>query len=94
MYDHIPLGTSNCSGLISYVHIFSAAYTPLYRTPQSAYISLLYMCSAPLASTPVWAREFNSPEELITEFCRECRIVRKGTLCGFQSVFLHIYFRW
>lgn len=33
---------------------------------------------APLASTPVWAREFNSPEELITEFCRECRIVRKG----------------
>ncbi|XP_039141735.1 LOW QUALITY PROTEIN: uncharacterized protein LOC120278990 [Dioscorea cayenensis subsp. rotundata] len=33
---------------------------------------------APLASTPVWAREFNSSEELITEFCRECRIVRKG----------------
>lgn len=33
---------------------------------------------APLASSPVWAREFNSSEELITEFCRECRIVRKG----------------
>ncbi|KAH0467805.1 hypothetical protein IEQ34_002838 [Dendrobium chrysotoxum] len=33
---------------------------------------------APLAGTPVWAREFNSSEELITEFCRECRIVRKG----------------
>lgn len=33
---------------------------------------------APLASSPVWARDFNSPEELITEFCRECRIVRKG----------------
>ncbi|XP_061980027.1 uncharacterized protein LOC133700499 isoform X1 [Populus nigra] len=33
---------------------------------------------APLASTPVWAREFSSSEELITEFCRECRIVRKG----------------
>lgn len=33
---------------------------------------------APLASTPVWARDFNSSEELITEFCRECRIVRKG----------------
>ncbi|XP_042394667.1 P-loop NTPase domain-containing protein LPA1 homolog 1-like isoform X2 [Zingiber officinale] len=33
---------------------------------------------APLTSTPVWARDFNSPEELITEFCRECRIVRKG----------------
>ncbi|KAJ0962002.1 hypothetical protein J5N97_029830 [Dioscorea zingiberensis] len=33
---------------------------------------------APLVSTPVWAREFNSSEELITEFCRECRIVRKG----------------
>ncbi|KDP24670.1 hypothetical protein JCGZ_26448 [Jatropha curcas] len=33
---------------------------------------------APLASTPVWARDFKSSEELITEFCRECRIVRKG----------------
>ncbi|KAG6782623.1 hypothetical protein POTOM_012033 [Populus tomentosa] len=33
---------------------------------------------APLTSTPVWAREFSSSEELITEFCRECRIVRKG----------------
>ncbi|KAL8151307.1 hypothetical protein V2J09_021115 [Rumex salicifolius] len=37
---------------------------------------------APLASTPVWEREFNSSEELITEFCRECRIVRKGGLAG------------
>ncbi|KAK6936296.1 hypothetical protein RJ641_033326 [Dillenia turbinata] len=33
---------------------------------------------APLASTPVWARDFGSSEELVTEFCRECRIVRKG----------------
>lgn len=33
---------------------------------------------APLASSPVWARHFSSPDELITEFCRECRIVRKG----------------
>ncbi|KAL8049888.1 hypothetical protein ABFX02_06G048300 [Erythranthe guttata] len=33
---------------------------------------------APLASSPVWARDFNSSEELIKEFCRECRIVRKG----------------
>ncbi|GAB4825915.1 hypothetical protein Ancab_008782 [Ancistrocladus abbreviatus] len=33
---------------------------------------------APLAPTPVWEREFSSSEELITEFCRECRIVRKG----------------
>ncbi|KAG0464283.1 hypothetical protein HPP92_020352 [Vanilla planifolia] len=33
---------------------------------------------APLAGIPVWAREFNSSEELVTEFCRECRIVRKG----------------
>ncbi|RYR48933.1 hypothetical protein Ahy_A07g035048 [Arachis hypogaea] len=33
---------------------------------------------APLASTPVWTRDFNSSEELITEFCRECRVVRKG----------------
>ncbi|KAI5670226.1 hypothetical protein M9H77_10590 [Catharanthus roseus] len=33
---------------------------------------------APLASSHVWARDFSSSEELITEFCRECRIVRKG----------------
>ncbi|XP_078439835.1 P-loop containing nucleoside triphosphate hydrolases superfamily protein isoform X2 [Wolffia australiana] len=33
---------------------------------------------APLTSVPVWAREFSSPEELITEFCRECRVVWKG----------------
>ncbi|KAK8489773.1 hypothetical protein V6N13_096415 [Hibiscus sabdariffa] len=33
---------------------------------------------APLASNPVWTRNFSSSEELITEFCRECRIVRKG----------------
>ncbi|XP_050387495.1 uncharacterized protein LOC126803801 [Argentina anserina] len=33
---------------------------------------------APLASTPIWARDFSSSEELITEFCRECRVVRKG----------------
>lgn len=39
--------------------------------------------SAPLVSTPVWARDFNSSEEFITEFCRECRIVRKGTLVYF-----------
>ncbi|XP_020259311.1 uncharacterized protein LOC109835716 isoform X1 [Asparagus officinalis] len=51
----------------------------LLRT--STEISWLLSCSrnrAPLASTPVWARDFNSSEELITEFCRECRIVRKG----------------
>ncbi|KVI07584.1 hypothetical protein Ccrd_014052, partial [Cynara cardunculus var. scolymus] len=34
--------------------------------------------NAPLASTPFLARDFSSSEELITEFCRECRIVRKG----------------
>ncbi|KAJ4953751.1 hypothetical protein NE237_030583 [Protea cynaroides] len=33
---------------------------------------------APLTSTPVWVRDFSSSEELITEFCRECRIVREG----------------
>ncbi|KAK7258222.1 hypothetical protein RIF29_32768 [Crotalaria pallida] len=33
---------------------------------------------APLVSTPIWARDFGSSEELITEFCRECRVVRKG----------------
>ncbi|EFJ08594.1 hypothetical protein SELMODRAFT_448010 [Selaginella moellendorffii] len=33
---------------------------------------------APLTSTPIWERQFETKEELITEFCRECRIVRKG----------------
>ncbi|XP_010264321.1 PREDICTED: uncharacterized protein LOC104602358 isoform X2 [Nelumbo nucifera] len=33
---------------------------------------------APLASVPVWAQDFSSSKELITEFCRECRVVRKG----------------
>ncbi|KAL2643848.1 hypothetical protein R1flu_011435 [Riccia fluitans] len=33
---------------------------------------------APLVSTPIWAREFSSTDGLLTEFCRECRIVRKG----------------
>ncbi|KAA3460427.1 P-loop containing nucleoside triphosphate hydrolases superfamily protein isoform 1 [Gossypium australe] len=42
------------------------------------WIALCMIVSAPLASTPVWARDFSSSEELITEFCRECRIVRKG----------------
>lgn len=37
-----------------------------------------FQFSAPLTSSPVWARDFSSSEELITEFCRECRIVRKG----------------
>lgn len=39
-----------------------------------------FTISAPLASTPVWAQDYSSSEELITEFCRECRIVRKGNL--------------
>ncbi|CAI9270488.1 unnamed protein product [Lactuca saligna] len=33
---------------------------------------------APLTSSPIWACEFSSSEELITEFCRECRIVQKA----------------
>nr|XP_009759944.1 PREDICTED: uncharacterized protein LOC104212401 [Nicotiana sylvestris] len=33
---------------------------------------------APLTSPPVWAQAFSSSEELITEFCRECRIIWKG----------------
>nr|KJB72493.1 hypothetical protein B456_011G181500 [Gossypium raimondii] len=41
-------------------------------------LTYLICFSAPLASTPVWERDFSSSEELITEFCRECRIVRKG----------------
>uniref|UniRef100_M1BY74 ATP/GTP nucleotide-binding protein n=1 Tax=Solanum tuberosum TaxID=4113 RepID=M1BY74_SOLTU len=36
------------------------------------------MTSAPLTSSPVWTRDFSSPEELMTEFCRECRIIWKG----------------
>ncbi|KAJ8747968.1 hypothetical protein K2173_014370 [Erythroxylum novogranatense] len=32
---------------------------------------------APLASIPVWERDFSSPEELVTEFCRECRVAMK-----------------
>lgn len=50
--------------------------------------------SAPLTSTPVWTREFASSEELIAEFCRECRIVRKGTFCFcffFHFVFVDCY---
>ncbi|OVA08240.1 hypothetical protein BVC80_1101g48 [Macleaya cordata] len=45
-------------------------------------IKVLMSPNAPLVSTPVWARDFSSSEELITEFCRECRIVRKGSLAG------------
>lgn len=45
---------------------------------QQAYASFYLIFSAPLASSPVWARDFSSSEELITEFCRECRVVRKG----------------
>ncbi|KAH7288858.1 hypothetical protein KP509_31G047000 [Ceratopteris richardii] len=33
---------------------------------------------APLSSEPIWEREFKSHEELLTEFARECRILRKG----------------
>lgn len=33
---------------------------------------------APLSQTPVWARDFDSPQDLIAEFCRECRIVHRG----------------
>ncbi|KAF3636988.1 putative F-box protein-like [Capsicum annuum] len=33
---------------------------------------------APLTSSPVWTRDFSSSEDLITEFCRECRIIWKG----------------
>ncbi len=43
----------------------------------------LYMSwnSAPLASTPIWTRDFASPEELVKEFNHECRIVQKGRKC-------------
>ncbi|KAK4385135.1 hypothetical protein Sango_2637500 [Sesamum angolense] len=49
----------------------------LFKTDM-VYELLRTATDAPLKSSPVWAREFSSPEELITEFCRECRIVRKG----------------
>ncbi|KAL6959857.1 hypothetical protein U1Q18_040008 [Sarracenia purpurea var. burkii] len=45
---------------------------------EPTFLSLSLIFCAPLASSPVWARVFSSSEELITEFCRECRIVRKG----------------
>nr|KJB75769.1 hypothetical protein B456_012G056500 [Gossypium raimondii] len=41
-------------------------------------LTYLICFSAPLASTPVRERDFSSSEELITEFCQECMIVRKG----------------
>ncbi|GER35075.1 P-loop containing nucleoside triphosphatehydrolases superfamily protein [Striga asiatica] len=50
----------------------------LLRTATELLTCLLLRNSAPLTSSPVWARDFSSSEELITEFCRECRIVRKG----------------
>ncbi|MCO5588947.1 hypothetical protein L7F22_042910 [Adiantum nelumboides] len=33
---------------------------------------------APLPAEPFWEREFQSQEDLVTEFARECRILRKG----------------
>lgn len=51
----------------------------LYVTSESL-LPCYVRFSAPLASAPVWTRKFNSQEELITEFVRECRIVRKGML--------------
>ncbi|TVU48694.1 hypothetical protein EJB05_08339 [Eragrostis curvula] len=49
----------------------------LFKTDM-VYELLRTSTDAPLTSVPVWARDFNTPEELITEFCRECRVVRKG----------------
>ncbi|XWS36960.1 hypothetical protein CRYUN_Cryun19dG0002400 [Craigia yunnanensis] len=50
---------------------------------------------APLSSTPVWARDFGSSEELITKFCLECRIVRKGIfVIGFVLCFLAPRVEW
>ncbi|KAG6424907.1 hypothetical protein SASPL_115330 [Salvia splendens] len=51
----------------------------LFITKTSMVYELLRTATdAPLTSSPVWARDFSSSDELITEFCRECRIVRKG----------------
>eukprot|EP00250_Pteridium_aquilinum_P035787 c9933_g1_i1 orf=188-1594(-) len=33
---------------------------------------------SPLSMVPIWEREFASQEELVKEFARECRILRKG----------------
>lgn len=54
---------------------------------------------APLVSTPVWGRDFASPEDLVTEFCRECRIVRKGytllpILCSRFCYFCPFLLKW
>ncbi|XP_047953035.1 uncharacterized protein LOC125198813, partial [Salvia hispanica] len=43
---------------------------------------------APLTSSPVWARDFSSSDELITEFCRECRIVRKESNEGWKPIII------
>lgn len=59
--------------------MLSVLFLSIHIFPQANLIVLVcYNLSAPLASSPVWARDFSSSEELITEFCRECRIVRKG----------------
>lgn len=51
----------------------------VFQCTKPACLCFFYLTfSAPLASSPVWARDFRSSEELITEFCRECRVVRKG----------------
>ncbi|EPS66377.1 hypothetical protein M569_08399, partial [Genlisea aurea] len=57
-------------------NVLQAKYQPTHT--DIVYELLRTSTDAPLASSPVWAREFGSSEELITEFCRECRIVRKG----------------
>lgn len=67
---HVKLVTYFFSIKLSFLFRFEKQYKSFY--------SPLIRFSAPLASTPIWARDFSSSEELITEFCRECRVVRKG----------------
>ncbi|KAI3756915.1 hypothetical protein L6452_04447 [Arctium lappa] len=60
--------------------VWARVYKPLQDDDKTDMVYELLRTStdAPLASTPFLARDFSSSEELITEFCRECRIVRKG----------------
>lgn len=106
-HSHTWKKLSNLSFMLAFTFlglmILISLITEVINTCIFLYIkSEWYTCfchSAPLASTPVWARDFSSSEELITEFCRECRVVRKGFLsCFLRSlsfnklslVFIHI----
>ena len=69
------------SNWVSFTFYLSHSYPLVWQMMNVLFFYFWFNLSAPLTSTPVWTREFASSEELIAEFCRECRIVRKGTFC-------------